>query len=66
MALNRLACSMPSRRALAFAAVEVVDVSGANAWVALAAFFRGAQPAFLEHERTKTELEALMPEDANT
>jgi hypothetical protein len=35
-----------------------------NAWGEFAALFRSTRPAFLEHERAKTELKGLMPEDA--
>src|ERR1700716_2329060 len=46
------------------AAVRIVDMSASNAWADLAAVFRTTRPAFLEHERAKTELKAMMPEDA--
>jgi predicted phage-related endonuclease len=45
-------------------AVRIVDMSSSNAWADLAAVFRTTRPAFLEHERAKTELKAIMPEDA--
>jgi hypothetical protein len=45
-------------------AVRCVDMSSSNAWAEFAALFRSTRPAFLEHERAKTELKALMPEDA--
>src|SRR5437016_1734274 len=45
-------------------AVRVVDMSASNAWAALANVFRTTRPAFLEHENSKTELKALLPEDA--
>jgi predicted phage-related endonuclease len=45
-------------------AVRVVDMSTSNAWAEFAAGFRRTKPAFLEHEKTKAELKALMPEDA--
>jgi hypothetical protein len=35
-----------------------------NSWAELAGLFRNTRQAFLEHERSKTELKALMPEDA--
>jgi hypothetical protein len=38
-------------------------MSGSNSWAEFAGLFRSTQ-AFLEHERSKTELKALMPEDA--
>ena len=45
-------------------AIRIVDMSSSNAWADLAAVFRTTRPAFLEHERAKTELKAMMPEDA--
>jgi predicted phage-related endonuclease len=45
-------------------AVRSVDMASSNAWAELAALFYSTQPAFLEHERAKTELKGLMPEDA--
>jgi predicted phage-related endonuclease len=45
-------------------AVRVVDMSSSNAWAEFAAVFRSTRAAFLEHERAKTELKGLMPEDA--
>jgi hypothetical protein len=45
-------------------AVRCVDMSSSNAWAEFAALFRSTRPAFLEHERAKTELKGLMPEDA--
>lgn len=38
----------------------MVDMSASNAW----AEYTGTRTAFLEHERAKIELKALMPEDA--
>jgi hypothetical protein len=35
-----------------------------NSWAEFAALFRTTRSAFLHHERAKTELKALMPEDA--
>ena len=35
-----------------------------NSWVEFAVLFRNTRQAFLDHERSKTELKALMPEDA--
>ena len=46
------------------AAVRVVDMSTSNAWAELAGIFRSTRTAFLEHERSRVELKALMPEDA--
>ena len=45
-------------------AVRVVDMGTSNAWAEFAALFRSTRPAFLEHERSKSELKGLMPEDA--
>ena len=45
-------------------AVKVVDMAGSNAWAEFASLFRSTRPAFLDHERSKTELKSLMPEDA--
>jgi predicted phage-related endonuclease len=45
-------------------AVRVVDMSSSNAWAEFAAVFRSTRAPFLEHERAKTELKGLMPEDA--
>src|SRR5438876_9064562 len=45
-------------------AVRIVDMSASNSWAELAGIFRSTRQAFLEHERSKTELKALMPEDA--
>ena len=45
-------------------AVRVVDMNSSNAWAEFAAGFRRTRSTFLEHEKTKTELKSLMPEDA--
>src|SRR5215467_3262108 len=45
-------------------AVRIVDMSVSNSWAEFAALFRNTREAFLEHERAKSELKALMPEDA--
>ena len=45
-------------------AVRIVDMSTSNGWAEFAAVFARTQPAYLEHEKAKTELKALMPEDA--
>jgi hypothetical protein len=52
----------PSRPRIA--AVRIVDMSDSNSWAEFAALFRNTREAFLEHERAKTELKALVPEDA--
>jgi putative phage-type endonuclease len=46
------------------AAVRIVDMSASNAWADLAVVFRTTRPAFLEHERAKSDLKSIMPEDA--
>jgi predicted phage-related endonuclease len=45
-------------------AIRIVDMSSSNSWAEFAALFRNSRTAFLEHERAKSELKALMPEDA--
>jgi putative phage-type endonuclease len=45
-------------------AIRIVDMSSSNSWAEFAAVFRNTRDAFLDHERAKTELKALMPEDA--
>jgi predicted phage-related endonuclease len=45
-------------------AVRVVDMSGSNAWAELACVYRQTRAAFLEHERAKSELKAMLPDDA--
>jgi predicted phage-related endonuclease len=45
-------------------AVRSVDMASSNAWAEFAALFGSTRSAFLDHERAKTELKALMPEDA--
>ena len=45
-------------------AIRVVDMSASNSWAEFAALFRNTRDAHLDHERAKTELKALMPEDA--
>jgi predicted phage-related endonuclease len=45
-------------------AVRIVDMSASNSWAEFATLFRSTRGAFLEHERAKSELKALMPEDA--
>ena len=39
-------------------------MSASNSWAEFADLFRSTRQAFLEHERSKAELKALMPEDA--
>jgi predicted phage-related endonuclease len=45
-------------------AVRIVDMSSSNAWAEFSAVFRRTRDAYVEHERAKTELKGLMPEDA--
>jgi putative phage-type endonuclease len=45
-------------------AVRIVDMSSSNSWAEFATLFRNTRSAFLDHERAKSELKALMPEDA--
>jgi predicted phage-related endonuclease len=45
-------------------AVRVVDMTSSNSWAEFAGLFRETRSAFLDHERAKTELKALLPEDA--
>ena len=45
-------------------AIRIVDMSSSNSWAEFAALFRTTRDAFLDHERAKSELKALMPEDA--
>jgi len=45
-------------------AVRLVDMSGSNSWAAFAGVFQRTRAAHGEHERAKSELKALMPEDA--
>ena len=44
-------------------AVRVVDMATSNSWAEFAAVFRLTRSGFLEHEKAKTELKRLMPED---
>ena len=45
-------------------AVRVVDMSASNSWSEFAGLFCRTREAYLEHERAKVELKAIMPEDA--
>ena len=45
-------------------AVRTVDMSGSNAWAELANLYRLTRSAALDHDRAKSELKALVPEDA--
>jgi predicted phage-related endonuclease len=54
-------CEPPKPR---IQAVRVVDMNASNSWAEFAALFRDTHQAHLDHERAKTELKGLMPEDA--
>jgi len=45
-------------------AIRIVDMSASNSWAEFATLFRNTREAFLDHERAKSELKSLMPEDA--
>ena len=45
-------------------AVRIVDMGASNSWAEFADLFRDTRQTFLDHERSKAELKALMPEDA--
>jgi predicted phage-related endonuclease len=45
-------------------AVRVVDMSQSNSWAEFAGSFLRTREAYAEHERARTELKALVPEDA--
>jgi predicted phage-related endonuclease len=45
-------------------AIRIVDMTISNSWAEFAALYRTTRDAFLDHERAKSELKALMPEDA--
>ena len=45
-------------------AVRVVEMSGSNSWAEFAAIYHRTREAAAEHDRAKTELKALVPEDA--
>ena len=45
-------------------AVRTVDMSSSNSWAEFAAVYCRTGSAHLEHESSKGELKALMPEDA--
>ena len=44
-------------------AVRLVDMSGSNSWAEFAGLFCATRAAFSDHERAKSELKTLMPED---
>jgi hypothetical protein len=45
-------------------AIRIVDMSSSNSWAEFAVLFRNTRSAFLDHERAKSELKNLIPEDA--
>ena len=45
-------------------AIRIVDMSASNSWAEFADLFRNTRRAFMDHERSKAELKALMPGDA--
>jgi hypothetical protein len=45
-------------------AVRIVDMGASNSWAEFATLFLSTRSAFLDHERAKTELKGLVPEDA--
>jgi predicted phage-related endonuclease len=45
-------------------AVRVVDMNGSNSWAEFAALFCQTREAHADHERAKSELKTLMPQDA--
>jgi predicted phage-related endonuclease len=45
-------------------AVRIVNMGASNSWAEFAGIFRTTRQAYLEHERARVELKALMPEDA--
>jgi predicted phage-related endonuclease len=58
----RLFDAEPPRPRLA--AVRIVDMSASNSWAEFAGIYRRTREAFLEHDKAKSELKALMPDDA--
>ncbi|HLZ00624.1 MAG TPA: YqaJ viral recombinase family protein [Bradyrhizobium sp.] len=45
-------------------AVRTIDMSSSNAWAEFANLYRMTRSAALDHDRAKTELKALVPQDA--
>jgi predicted phage-related endonuclease len=45
-------------------AIRIADMSSSNSRAEFAALFRSTRGAFLDHERAKSELKVLIPEDA--
>ncbi len=44
--------------------VRVIDMAGSNSWAEFATLFRQTHQAHADHERAKSELKALLPDDA--
>ena len=54
-------CEPPKPR---IEAVRVVDMNASNSWAEFASLYLETRTAHLDHERAKTELKVLMPDDA--
>ena len=54
-------CEPPKPR---IEAVRVIDMNASNSWAEFASLFCATRQPHAEHERAKSELRALMPEDA--
>src|SRR5712675_377355 len=54
-------CEPPKPR---IEAVRVVDMNASNSWAEFAGLFRDTHQAHADHERARSELKSLMPEDA--
>ena len=54
-------CEPPKSR---IEAVRVVDMTASNSWAEFANLFRETRQAHADHERARSELKALIPEDA--
>jgi predicted phage-related endonuclease len=54
-------CEPPKPR---IEAVRVIDMNASNSWAEFAALFCRTREAHADHERAKSELKGLMPEDA--
>jgi hypothetical protein len=46
------------------AALRIVDMNSSNAWAECSGVFLRTRDAYLEHEKARAELKALIPEDA--
>jgi hypothetical protein len=45
-------------------AVRIVDMAASNSWAEFAALYRNTRDAYIAHERARTDLKTLIPEDA--